>query len=60
MALEYTIVTDANQTANDLEKKVSKKIADGWKPQGGVAIALENAGGKPFVIWAQAMVKGEK
>ena len=51
--IEYVIV--CSDEAEDLEKLVNSFIEDGWKPQGGLAIAY-NCG----YSYRQAMVRKKK
>jgi hypothetical protein len=51
--MEYRIVRDDD--ADNLEIKVLSYIREGWKPLGGVSVAL----GIGYLWYAQAMVKGD-
>lgn len=69
--LEYTVVT--GDTWAEFVGSVHERIAEGWRPQGGVSVSwyekndsLTTALGKPVHVvktdrqlFAQAMVKGE-
>ena len=51
--MQYTVVKEFRQ--EDFESEVAYKLADGWKLQGGVSIALNAQTGNTW--FAQAMVK---
>lgn len=51
--MKYTVIVQI--TADDLVKCVNEMIARGWKPLGGVSMAVSG----PHVGYAQAMTKEE-
>lgn len=54
--MEYRVImSDRNLDA--LVVRVNQAIADGWKPLGGVAIALQQNGGRYYTVFAQAVIK---
>jgi hypothetical protein len=56
--MEYIILQD--DSIGWLENEVKKFTKDGWKPQGGVSVAImESTEGDIYRLCAQAMVKEE-
>jgi len=54
--MTYTIIDSAR--ADELAAFVNKRIADGWKPLGGVSVSLSHdAHGGSYQVFAQAMIK---
>ena len=53
--MEYLILegNDADQLSNE----VRIRIADGWKPQGGVSVSLSESDHFSYQLFAQAMTK---
>lgn len=55
MATEYKIIR--TQNAPDLELEVARYLAKGWKPQGGVSVALTfSPGASQYIFYVQAMI----
>ena len=55
--MEYRIVTgsgDLHAAAKELAELVNMYLAEGWRPQGGMAVA---GGGKQIIQAYQAMVR---
>jgi hypothetical protein len=52
-----TYIVVGHEDAEELEREVNKKIIEGYKPQGGVSIAVYTAGGPFYTYLFQAMVK---
>ncbi|MEO7508553.1 MAG: DUF1737 domain-containing protein [Pyrinomonadaceae bacterium] len=52
--MQYQIVSEF--TATLTEQHVRKLIAEGWRPIGGIGVAVNEVG---LVIFSQALVKGE-
>jgi hypothetical protein len=54
--MTYAIIDSAR--ADELAAFVNKRIADGWKPLGGVSVSLSHdAHGGSYQMFAQAMIK---
>lgn len=52
---EYEVLTSAESA--DLSAKVTQRMAEGWRPAGGVSLAIAPASrGVPTYTYAQAMV----
>ncbi len=62
--MEYCIVTIDTRghytAASELEKRVSTRCKEGWKPQGGVSISSREVGYSTYYTMSQAMVKYDK
>ncbi|MDD5094138.1 MAG: DUF1737 domain-containing protein [Dehalococcoidia bacterium] len=50
--MEYKVIMEG--PLEKLEAKVRQAIAEGWKPQGGIAVSMTSLG---MLRFAQAMVK---
>lgn len=60
MALEYMVACTGvhhsyQDAVDDLQRRVSLAVRDGWRPQGGVSAALSSY---DSLVLAQALVKG--
>lgn len=64
--MKYCIVSSEPSLGNnktewkmreELERKVNEKINEGWKPIGGVTMAIGNIGFNEYYYYAQAMIK---
>jgi len=53
--MKYRICCASGQVS--LMNAVNQAIEEGWRPVGGVAIAIEKSNGVERARWAQAMVK---
>lgn len=53
--MTYNILTA--RTAAKLAELVQAAIADGWRPLGGVSVALEGSPEHGWLVFAQAVVK---
>jgi len=54
--MKYEIV-EVNTCIEDLDAQVNKMIELGWKPQGGVSVAMSESDEFRYYSAAQAMVK---
>ena len=52
--MEYNILTA--RTAKDLAHRVNWAMAHGWRPFGGVSVALEGSPDHGWLVFAQAMI----
>lgn len=53
--MEYTVVEGMNRA--DIIRKVSVKIKEGWKPQGGIVFSKESISPSLNAHFFQAMIK---
>lgn len=51
----YIVLT--TDTPEGLETSVREKMAQGWQPMGGVAVALSESDEFRYVVYAQAMIR---
>ena len=55
--MQYIVVCSSDwerMAINELEKRVKKLCQEGWKPQGGISVAIKDNG---WCFACQAMVK---
>ena len=53
--MEYTVVEGLNRA--DIIRKVSAKIKEGWKPEGGIVFSKESISPSLNAHFFQAMIK---
>jgi hypothetical protein len=56
--IDYVLVIQ--DSPENIEERVKCRIIDGWQPQGGVVVLVEESFTEIKVVFYQAMVKFEK